>query len=373
MIKVFHIVTVSKSISLMDGQVDFLNKNNYDVHLVSSKGSELNKYDQSKVHSIKMFREISLINDFKSLINMVNLFVKEKPTIINTGTPKAGLIGTLAGFLTRRPVRIYTVRGLRLETVSGIKYKVLYMMEKLAMFCATDIIAISDSLKVKIVDLNLVKNQKIKVLGSGSSNGLNLSEFDLSTTDIPSEIRKRIENKFVIGFVGRITQDKGISELIEAFKRIQSVNNKSVLIIIGSLETGDPISDNDLNFIKNNADVIHINHVENPVNYYNNMDVLVFPTHREGFGNVSIEAQALEVPVITYNVTGAKDTVVNEHTGFIVEKNDINAIYEKLLYFIQNEDIRIKFGEKGRKWVFENFSNKMIWKELLNFYNSRVK
>lgn len=373
MIKVFHIVTVSKSISLMEGQVEFLNKNHYDVHLVSSKGNELSKYNQLKVHPIKMFREISLINDFKSLINMIILFTKEKPIIINSGTPKAGLIGTLAGFITKRPVRIYTVRGLRLETVSGIKYKILYTMEKLAMLCATDVIAISDSLKDKIIDLGLVKEGKVRVLGRGSSNGLNLEKFDLKANKIDGKIKGKIKNKFVIGFVGRITKDKGISELLEAFRKINEKHDECILLIIGSIETGDPVPSQDLNFIKESHQIIHIDHVNNPINYYNNMSVLVFPTHREGFGNVSIEAQALEVPVITYDVTGAKDTVLHNKTGFIVPKEDSNAIFDKLSYFYQNEDKRTEFGQNGRKWVFENFSNETIWKELLKLYNDRIK
>ncbi|MEK4555300.1 glycosyltransferase family 4 protein [Jeotgalicoccus sp. FSL K6-3177] len=371
--KVFHIVTVSKSVILMEGQIEFLNNENYDVHLVSSKGKELNEYHPSKVHIVNMKREISLINDLKSLVTMIKLFLKEKPRIINSGTPKAGLIGTLAGFITRRPVRIYTVRGLRLETVTGIKYKILYMMEKIAMFCATDIIAISDSLKDKIIELKLVKENKIEVLGSGSSNGLKLEKFDLNMSDIDSDIKQSIKDKFVIGFVGRITKDKGISELLESFRKVNNQHEESVLLIIGSMEVGDPVSKYDLDFIQDNPNIIHINHVDNPINYYNNMDVLVFPTHREGFGNVSIEAQSLQVPVITYDVTGAKDTVLNGYTGYIVEKNNINAITDKINYFIQNEDARVTFGRNGRKWVFENFSNEIIWKNLLNFYNRRVK
>src|SRR5699024_10206863 len=126
---------------------------------------ELRSYEEGVFHSVSMKRDISLLSDIKSLLQMIKLFLKEKPYIVNSGTPKAGLIGTLAAFITRRPIRIYTVRGLRLETVSGLKYKILYFMEKLAMHCATDIIAISQSLKEKIIFLNLANEEKIKVLG----------------------------------------------------------------------------------------------------------------------------------------------------------------------------------------------------------------
>lgn len=370
--KVFHIVTVSKSIKLMKGQIKFLNKY-FDVQLVTSMGEELTKYDESKVHIVDMNREISLFQDFYSLIKMVLLLHKERPEIVNSGTPKAGLIGTLASFITRRPIRIYTVRGLRLETVSGVKYKILYMMEKLAMYCATDIIAVSNSLKEKIIDLNLTNENKIKVLGKGSSNGLNLSKFNLEDNELETEIQQRIKNKFVLGFIGRITRDKGISELLQAFTIIKENQSNAILMIIGDFELGDPIPQEDINYIKDSEDVIQINHVENPINYYNNFDVMIFPTHREGFGNVSIEAQALKVPVITYNVTGAKDTVLNNETGFIIEKNDIKSMVEKINYLIENEEKRKEMGIKGRSWVFNNFSNEIIWNELYELYSEKLK
>lgn len=131
----------------MNGQIEYLRNKGFDVHIVSSAGKEQNAYPKDIVHAINMEREISIKQDLISLFKMTKLFLKEKPLIVNSGTPKAGLIGTLAAFITRRPVRIYTVRGLRLETVHGFKYKILYAMEKLAMFCATDVIAISESLK----------------------------------------------------------------------------------------------------------------------------------------------------------------------------------------------------------------------------------
>ena len=182
--KIFQLVTVSKSIPLMKGQVEYLRDKGLDVQVVSSEGPEQHTYSSDITHVVNMEREISLKNDLKSLINMIRLFKKEKPHIVNSGTPKAGLIGTLAAFITRRPVRIYTVRGLRLETTKGLKYKILYAMEKLAMLCATDIIAISDSLKDKIIDLKLTKVKKVKVLGNGSSNGINLTDYDLKRKEL---------------------------------------------------------------------------------------------------------------------------------------------------------------------------------------------
>lgn len=370
--KIFQLVTVSKSIPLMKGQIEYLRDKGLDVHVVSSEGPEQHTYSSDITHVVNMEREISLKNDLKSLINMIRLFKKEKPYIVNSGTPKAGLIGTLAAFITRRPVRIYTVRGLRLETAKGFKYKILYAMEKLAMSCATDIIAISESLKDKIVELGLEKKEHIKVLGHGSSNGINLNNFTKDKTIIPYELKEKLAGHFVIGYVGRIVKDKGIHEIIEAFKIIQKKYNKVKLLIVGPIEKDDSISKEDYQYLQNNLNIIMTGHVNDTVNYYNHMDVLVFPTYREGFGNVSIEAQAVEVPVIVNNVTGAKDTLINHVTGYLVEKGNYNQIAQKLEFLINNPAIRKQLGINGRENVESKFRNEIIWKHLETIYKNNL-
>lgn len=371
--KVFQLITVSKSVYLLKGQIEYLRKNKINMHLISSEGKELEQYPDNIVHKIQIKREISIIKDIQSLFKLIILFLKERPYIVNAGTPKAGLLGMLASYITRRPHRIYTVRGLRLETVSGNKYKILFLMEKIAMFCATDIIAISDSLKNRIIELNLNSNKKIKVFGNGSSNGLNLKDYKKSDNNIENEIYRQLDGQFVIGYLGRIVKDKGIEDLVNAFKIIEKKYSNVKLLVIGSIEDGDPINQHDLSFILNNKNVIYKNHVDKPIKYYNNMDVFIFPTYREGFGNVSIEAQALGIPTITYNVTGAKDTVINNETGFIVEPGNHEEIAEKIELLINDENLKVSLGEKGEQWVNATFSNEIIWKEMLEFYKLKLK
>ncbi|MEB6259900.1 glycosyltransferase family 4 protein [Staphylococcus haemolyticus] len=370
--KIFHLVTVAKSINLMKGQIEYLRDKGLDVHVVSSEGPEQNTYSSDITHVINMEREISLKNDLKSLINMIKLFKKEKPYIVNSGTPKAGLIGTLAAFITRRPVRIYTVRGLRLETVSGPKYKILYAMEKLAMYCSTDIIAVSESLKSKIVELNLANKSKIKVLGYGSSNGVNLEKFDKKFNAIPNELQEQLSGYFVIGFVGRIVKDKGIKEVVEMFKMLQAKNLKVKLLLLGNPEKDDSISASDYQYLVDNNDVILAGHVSQPVNYFNHMDVLVSPTYREGFANVSLEAQAVEVPVITTRATGAIDTIEDNETGFLVDVGESKGLAEKVEYLINHPDLKKEMGKKGRLRVEEQFTNEVVWKHLETIYKQNL-
>lgn len=370
--KIFHLVTVAKSINLMKGQIEYLRDKGLDVHVVSSEGPEQNTYSSDITHAINMEREISLKNDLKSLINMVKLFKKEKPYIVNSGTPKAGLIGTLAAFITRRPVRIYTVRGLRLETVSGPKYKILYAMEKLAMYCSTDIIAVSESLKSKIVELKLANKSKIKVLGYGSSNGINLEKFDKKFNTIPNELQEQLSGHFVIGFVGRIVKDKGIKEVVEMFKMLQAKNLKVKLLLLGNPEKDDSISASDYQYLVDNNDVILAGHVSQPVNYFNHMDVLVSPTYREGFANVSLEAQAVKVPVITTRATGAIDTIEDNETGFLVDVGDVKGLAEKVEYLINHPELKKEMGKKGRIRVEEKFTNEVVWKHLETIYKQNL-
>lgn len=366
--KIFHLVTVSKSIPLMKGQIEFLRGKGLDACIISSDGKEIRKFDKDAYRIVNMEREISILKDIKSLVNLIILFLKEKPLIVNSGTPKAGLLGTIAAFITKRPNRIYTVRGLRLETVTGLRYKLLYTMEKIAMMCSTDIIAISDSLKEKIIELGLAKESKIRILGYGSSNGLNVKDFNVTNNKIDINIKEQLVNSFVVGYVGRIVKDKGISELIKSFQKLQELKYNIKLLIVGDFEKADSISDEEIKILKNDSNIVWVNRVDNPVAYFNNMDVFVFPTYREGFGNVSIEAQLLKVPVITTNVTGAKDTVINGETGFIVEKNEVDAIVEKIELLINDENYRKSLGENGKKWIEKYFSNDIIWNDLEQLY-----
>ncbi|PNZ70014.1 glycosyltransferase family 1 protein [Staphylococcus croceilyticus] len=370
--KIFHLVTVAKSITLMKGQVEYLRDKGLDVHVVSSEGPEQNMYSSDITHVVNMEREISLKNDLKSLINMIKLFKKEKPYIVNSGTPKAGLVGTLAAFITRRPVRIYTVRGLRLETVTGLKYKILYAMEKLAMFCATDVIAVSESLKSKIMELGLAEKSKIKVLGYGSSNGVNLEKFDKKFNSIPYALQEELSGHFVIGFVGRIVKDKGIKEIVEMFKILQEKKVKVKLLLLGDPEKDDSISATDYQYLLDNKDVILAGHVSQPVNYFNHMDVLVSPTYREGFANVSLEAQAVEIPVITTRATGAIDTIEDKETGFLVDIGASKDIADKVEYLINNPEIKLQMGKNGRKRVEEKFKNEIVWKHLETIYKNKL-
>lgn len=378
-IKAIHGVTVSKSLGLMNGLPKFLNSNGFDCKVITSNGSHVESFKNEEdcdVKIINMAREISLVQDIISLLKLIRYLNSEKPQIVNAGTPKAGLLMMIAAWVTRVPNRIYTIRGLRLETTFGLKRRILYLTEKIAINCSTKTVAISHSLRDTVIDLKLVNPDKVIVLGNGSSNGVNLEPFKrteiLNDKVLNLKRKYNIDDKdFVLGFVGRITKDKGVDQLIEVYLELIKQKENIKLLIVGEFEENDPISDYSKNIIETHPNIIHVGFQSSPAPFYFLMQVLLFLTNREGFGNVSIEAALSGIPVIVKNVTGARDTVLDKETGFIVE-DSVNSIVRKVTEIYENESLRSKLGNNGAKWVSENFSQEFVHNKLREFYSKQI-
>jgi len=373
--KVFHMVTISRSISLMKGQFDHLTKKGFDMGIVSSPGKELSDIKSLNKIEVLMEREISIIKDIKSLAQLIRLFRIEKPYILNTGTPKAGLLGALASYITRVPNRVYTIRGLRLETTTGWKRKILWFSEKVTCTLSSKVICISPSLRDRAIELRLVDKSKTVIFANGSSNGINVNNYPspIHHKEKTLKLKKGLkikETSFVLGFVGRLTKDKGVHELIEAFIGLERENVDVKLIILGNYTSGDPISDSIKEEIETNDNIIYLGFVDDPTPYYYLFDLLIFPTYREGFGNVSIQSQAAGTPVITTNATGAVDTVVDGVTGFIIPIGRSNEIIEKVIYLKMNESERIRMGKEARSRALKDYKSEVIWNEMSDFYKS---
>jgi glycosyltransferase involved in cell wall biosynthesis len=322
-----------------------------------------------------MERDISLKKDMKSLIECIRMIRKERPDIVNASTPKAGLIVTLAAFICGVPIRIYTVRGLRLETTTGIKRRILLTAEKIAAGAATHCLAISESLKDQIVDFSIVPSNKISVLGQGSGDGFDVTRFQASfeLAEKVEELKKNYgisKEDLVLGFTGRLTKDKGILELVQAFKKLGASYGNLKLLIVGEYDQTDPVPEEACKEIAANPNIIHAGFQRDPIPFFHMMDVFVFLTKREGFGNVSIEAALSGVPVVVSGVTGARDTIVDGKSGFLVDHTNETDILEKLELLILAPELRKGMGDFGRRWAEENFSNEAIWKELDNYYHS---
>ncbi len=380
-VKVVHMITSANSIGLMKGQLNYLVNAGYDVTVISSSGAglqEVEKKENVKVKAIDMERTISPIKDLLALIKIILFLFKIKPDICNAGTPKAGLLGMIAAKLTRVPFKVYTNRGIPFEGSKGIKRKILIMTEKIACICSDKVVCISPSIEKLLLKFKITSNKKTLVFGIGSSNGLQLERYvyDNQIKENVNQIQKKYnleKYKFILGSVGRMNSFKGTKETVLAFENLQKKYKNICLLLVGDKEEKDPISNEINDKVINNPDVFEVGKVSDPVPYYYLMDALSFPTYREGFGNVAIEAQATGTPVVTTNATGSVDTVLHNETGFIINVRSVEALEDAIEFFLKNPYLTKKMGEKGKEWVWKNFDSNYIWSSLEELYKVNLK
>ncbi len=349
-------------------EVDILSGDNESEEKLLNRGF-------SRFSTIKMQREISLKSDIFSLWNNYLKIRELKPDVSQVLTPKAGLITGIASFLARTPARVYTIAGLRLETVTGFKRTILWLSEWLACLVAHKIVCVSHSLKKRVVELSLAKEDKIIVLGSGSINGIEISRYE--STPARVKAARQIREQFnipldapVLGFVGRLTRDKGIRELVDSFQNVLEKFPNTYLVILGDYEVGDPVLENNRNQIESNPQIVKLGFVADPSSYYQVLDMLILPTYREGFPNVPLEAAAAGKPVITTNATGAVDSVIDSVTGLIVPVGDIKALTRAICTLLENPEMAIAMGQAGKNRAEKDFKPEEIWQGLHQLYTS---
>ena len=375
-IDVIHAVTSSLSLILFRGQFGYLKAAGLRPAALSGTDppvDDMQVEDGVPVFSVQMKREISPARDLLSLLLLCRLLRQLRPAVCNVGTPKAGLLVGLAAWLSRVPCRIYTLRGLRLETAKGLKRYILHVTERISCACAHRVVCVSPSLRRRAVELGLVQSEKTIVLGSGSSNGIDCSRFVPTSETIARAnrigCRLGIEpGNPVVGYVGRFTRDKGIPELLTAFRLVRRRFPGAILLLIGSYEQGDPIPVETRTAIENDPGVIRIDFAQDIAPYYLLMDVFVLPTHREGFPNTVLEAQAASRPVVTTMATGAIDSVRDRVTGFVVPVGDAAAMADALAVLLSDRGLAKRMGRAGCQRVLEEFQQEIIWKALLALY-----
>lgn len=323
-------------------------------------------------HSLLMRRRPALLHDLGALVAWVRLVRRIHPHVISVGTPKAGLLGALAGALNRVPSRVLHQRGLVLETSRGFGRRILWATEKLSMVASTRVLAVSQSLAKVIVENGLASESKVVVLGAGSSNGVDTEEFapDRFESSEISELRRQLEmteDRVIVGYVGRMTADKGFPVLAEAL-RLLDTDRPVSLLSLGPIE--DDESDKSLADIRRtNVRVIAPGEVKDPAIYYQLMDLLCLPTYREGLPNVALEAAASAIPVVTTDATGAVDAVVDGETGIIVPMGDPVGLAAALRTIIEDVALRERLGRQGQAWVRRAFERRDVWARLSAFYS----
>ncbi len=373
--KLLIAVTSPVSMTFFKGQIRYLQNTGFDVVIVCSPGWR--KTDDVEYYPIVMEREISLLRDLYSLCHLVWLFVKIKPTIVNVGTPKAGLLVTIAAFLCRVPIRIYTCHGLRLETLNGFKRMLLVMTEKVAARCSHRVVCVSESLRQKYIDIGFSTKEKIIVIGAGSINGIDLERYSpllLSSDNISESINKAgfDGDTVYIGFVGRLTKDKGIYELIEAFEILKPKFPHLKLILLGGFENGDPIDSKTQEAIIRDERIINTGVVTDTLPWYRMMRLLVLPTYREGLPTVLLEAGALGLPVVATKTTGCVDVIVDGKTGFLVPPGNAIELADAIAWLLSNPALAMTMGKNDRQFVAEHFARDKVWAGMAQFYSEMI-
>ncbi|AWB96148.1 glycosyltransferase family 1 protein [Agromyces badenianii] len=367
-------VTADVSLSLMRGFPEYLSAHGWKVHVVSSTGprlTELGTSGEVTTHALKMAREPAPFADASSLVSWVRLLRRIRPDVVMVGTPKAGLLGLVAAVLTRVPVRVYHVRGLRLETTRGLARRVYTLLERIAFATSTTAIAVSSSLRDRLIDLRLAQGDQVVVLGRGSSNGVDTKRFrpaDPSALRDAGAERARIGLAGVptVGFVGRLTRDKGLEVLAEACKRLADDGVDHQLLVIGDVEEAESRLVLDQLGAGGYPPVV-LGHVPDTAPYYALMDVLCLPTFREGFPNVVLEASASGVPVVTTDATGAVDSVVDDVTGSIARVGDPVSLAAELARLLTNPERAKAMGQAGRELVVASYARDVVWMQTESF------
>lgn len=343
---------------------------NYEVVAVSSPGEELNKLADSegvRTIAVPMERRISPFKDLKSLWKMWRLMCREKPDMVHSMTPKAGMITMLAAKLARVPIRIHTFTGLVFPTSTGLKRRILMITDKLTCACATHIIPEGEGVKSDLLNYKITK-KPLRVLGHGNIRGIDLEHFKPMPPLTPPEGRG-----FTFVFVGRLVGDKGINELVTAFSRLNKEHPETRLVLVGPEEEKiDPIKPETSVEIKRNTSIEAAGSQSDVRPFYASADALVFPSYREGFPNVVIEAGAMGLPSIVTDINGSREIIIEGENGTIIPSKDAEALYQAMKRFVENpEDVK-RMADKARSLVASRYEQSYVRQCLKDFYKECI-
>lgn len=403
--KLIRITTVPLSLKvLLKGQHRFMSQNNFEVIGVSSSGEQLYEVEKEegiRVEVLEMTRTISPVKDLKAFYQFYKWCKKEKPVMVHSHTPKAGIVGMLGAKLAGVPIRLHTVAGLPLMEATGTKRKVLDFVEKVTYASATKVYPNSKGLYDFIVANRLTSPSKLKMIGGGSSNGIDTEFFSENKVSLEKQNELKNEYKiadsdFVFVFVGRLVGDKGINELVAAFKELETRNHDSSslvpnsespvsnpkslvsskvpkLLLVGPLESDlDPLKEETLKEITTNPNIISVGFQKDVRPFFAISDALVFPSYREGFPNVVMQAGAMGLPSIVSNINGCNEIIVEGQNGTIVPVKNVEKLAEAMQRFVNDRSYYSMLQQNSREMIASRYEQQVVWKALLEEYRKLV-
>lgn len=372
-IKLFRISTVPTTMeSLLNDQLRMVNEH-YEVVAVSSPGKEmqiLREREGIRTIEVPMERRISPIKDFISLIRMIRVFIKERPYMVHSMTPKAGLISMLAGWLTWVPVRMHTFTGLVFPTATGWKQRLLIWTDRLTCACATHVNPEGEGVKRDLMAYGITK-KPLQIIGNGSICGVDMAYFDRTESVMKQAVAYREEGCFTFCFVGRIVRDKGINELVSAFVRLHEKYPLVRLLLVGPFEKKlDPVLPETEKAIQNHPAIRFMGFQSDVRPFLVASDTLVLPSYREGFPNVVLQAGAMGLSSIVTDINGSNEIIIPNENGVIIPSKDEEALYRAMENFLLHPEEVERMAKKARPLIASRYDRKVLWEALIKTYQT---
>lgn len=371
-IKYCALTTVATSLkSFVLPSLDYLSEHNYEVTVSCAEDKNFRKEIEGKYpyFPLDIARGFHLTKTVQTTMSLYYFFRRESFDMIEYGTENVALCAAIAGFFSGVPVRIYNHWGARYVGLSGFSRFLSIWIERMAALFSTDVRQVSYRNAEMCVKQHLYPAKKVKVLGKGGTIGVDITIFDCSKKQqYRTEIFEQFglpSDAFLFGFVGRIQKDKGINELIQAFKKLKD-HPQAYLILVGNIDDQNPIRQENMDWARNSDHVIFTGPVNDVCRYMSAMDALVHPTYREGFGMVLQEAAAVKTPIITTNIMGPGEFIQDGETGILVEPKNADQLYKAMHRLISDAELRSRFSEKGYNYVCANFERSVMLHGILD-------
>ena len=375
-VKIIRSTTVPQSLSVFcNGMLKELS-NKYEVIGLSSPGKALDEVARRegvRTISIPMKRHISPFCDIVSLWRMIIAFWRERPYMVHSMTPKAGLICMISAWITRVPIRVHTFTGLVFPTASGIRRNLLKTTDWLTCACATHIIPEGEGVKNDLINHGITK-KPLRVLGYGNVRGVDMEYYSRreEVDKRMNELGLRDDSLVTFLFVGRIVRDKGINELVAAFSKLLMEHSYIRLLLVGPYEDSlDPISMESRTVISNEPRIVSVGH-KNGIDllaYYESSDCFVLPSYREGFPNTVLEAGAMGLPSIVTDINGSREIIIDGVNGIIVPPHNVESLFSAMKLMVQSRVKRNAMASNARKLIGERFEQGFVHKCLYEFYD----
>lgn len=380
--KIIRVTTVPISLGkLLQGQLKFMSQH-YDIIGVSGKGGDqldlVSQHEGVRVIPVEMTRKITPFQDLKAVYALYKVFKREKPHIVHSHTPKAGTLSMIAAKLAGIPHRLHTIAGLPLLEATGAKRILLDTVEKMTYACATKIYPNSSGLHDIIIQNKYTSPVKLKVIANGSSNGIDTSFFDpgLYSEEENVKLSKSLgihATDKVIVYVGRLVRDKGIHELIDAFKKLSEVSSDIKLLLVGTYEKDlDPLSPEAEKEINTNPNIILVGWQDDVRPYFAISDILAFPSYREGFPNVVMQAASMGLASIVTDINGCNEIITEGVNGKIIPVKDAEALFGSLKAVVEDDVLRNAMATNARESITSRYERQFVWKELLKEYKTLI-